>query len=473
MDDRTVHPLEYLAILRRRRRWFLVPFAACVTAGAALAWLWPETYRSSATIAVEAPAVSPDLVAARAALEPAERIRALSQQLRSPAVLERVAREEQLTLEQPVEEAVRDLRERVTVEIPRPIARAEGVPELNAFEIVYRDRTAERARRIANRLAHVFVEEHSRAREAQAEGTAEFLAAQLRASEQRIARLEQQLRAAKESNMGRLPEQTLANLQTLAGLRQQLESTSNTLRGEQDRLAFVERQIQSLRQGAGNGAAAAGPASPQARVLALQRALTEARAKYTDRHPEIQYLEHELEAARAELARGRPAAGELLEADPAFQQLAAERDMLQLRIRGLRRTEAQLASQIARYQARLESAPTVEQELAPLQREYDLEKENYRQLSARHAAAVVQEQITRRRGGERFTVLYSAYLPEAPESPRRGRILLVAVALGLALGLGAAFGREYLDWSVRDARGLQRDFAVPVLAEIPRIRRSA
>mgnify|MGYP000150342827 CR=1 FL=1 len=162
MDDRTVHPLEYVAILRRRRHWFLVPFAVSVAAGAAIAWLWPETYRSSATITVEAPAVSPDLVAA---LEPAERIRALSQQLRSPAVLERVAREEQLTLDQPVEEAVRDLRERVTVEIPRPIARTEGTPELNAFEIVYRDRTAERTRRIANRLAHVFVEEHSRARE--------------------------------------------------------------------------------------------------------------------------------------------------------------------------------------------------------------------------------------------------------------------------------------------------------------------
>jgi polysaccharide chain length determinant protein (PEP-CTERM system associated) len=472
MDDRTVHPLEYLASLRRRRHWFLVPFAVCVAAGAAIAWLWPETYRSSATIAVEAPAVSPDLVAARAALEPAERIRALSQQLRSPAVLERVAREEQLTLEQPVEEAVRDLRERVTVEIPRPIARTEGAPELNAFEIVYRDRTAERARRIANRLAHVFVEEHSRAREAQAEGTAEFLAAQLRASEQRIARLEQQLRAAKESNMGRLPEQTLANLQTLSGLRQQLESTSNTLRGEQDRLALVERQIQGLRQGAGSGAGPAGPSSPQARVLALQRALAEARAKYTPKHPEIQYLEHELEAAKAELAGGRRGA-DLLEADPAYQQLAAERDMLLLRIRSLRRTEAQLSSQIARYQQRLESAPTVEQELAPLEREYELEKENYRQLSARHAAAVVQEQITRRRGGERFSVLYSAYLPEAPESPRRGRILLVAFALGLALGLGAAFGREYLDWSVRDARRLQHDFDVPVLAEIPRIRRSA
>ena len=34
---------------------------------------------------------------------------------------------------------------------------------------------------------------------------------------------------------------------------------------------------------------------------------------------------------------------------------------------------------------------------------------------------------------------------------------------------GLAFGREYLDRSVHDARGLRDEFELPVLAEIPRI----
>ena len=50
--------------------------------------------------------------------------------------------------------------------------------------------------------------------------------------------------------MGRLPEQTGANLQTLNGLRQQLESTNTALRGEQDRLSMIERQLEAMRQGA-------------------------------------------------------------------------------------------------------------------------------------------------------------------------------------------------------------------------------
>jgi polysaccharide chain length determinant protein (PEP-CTERM system associated) len=477
MNERTQHPLEYLVVLKRRKLWLIVPFAVCAIGGAALALLLPATYRSSATIAVQAPAVSPDLVPARAALDSHERLRALSQQLRSPAVLERVVREEGLADKRPVDEVAQHMLARISVEIPKPIARSNREMELNAFDIVYKDSRPELTQRIANRLAHVFVDEHSRSREAQAEGTSEFLASQVRASEQRIGELEARLRTAKELHMGNLPEQTAANLGTLSGLRQQLEATSNSLRGEQDRLSLLERQIQSVREGLYASVGPQGATTPQGRIVTLQRELSAARAKYTDKHPEVLYLEEELRSARAEVeeVRKQPASSreQLLAGDPAFQQLSAEKNLVQLRIRGLRRQEAQLQSDIARYQQRVEAAPMVEQELASLNREYDLERENYKQLSAKHGAALVQEQITRGRGTERFSVLNAAYLPGAPESPNRPRLFLMALALGIALGAGAAFGREYLDWSVHDARVLQEEFDVPVLAEIPRIREAA
>jgi capsular polysaccharide biosynthesis protein len=49
------------------------------------------------------------------------------------------------------------------------------------------------------------------------------------------------------------------------------------------------------------------------------------------------------------------------------------------------------------------------------------------------------------------------------------RVMLMAIAAGLVLGGGLAFGCEYLDRSVHDARGLRDEFELPVLAEIPRI----
>ena len=475
MSERAVHPAEYVRVFARRKMWFVVPFAVCAIGGAALAIFLPPTFRSSARIGIQTPTVAPDMVAARAGLDREERLRAVSQQLLSPVVLERVAREERLIAERPIEQVVQGLLGRIKVEVPAPIARSQRDPELNAFDIVYLDGSAERAQRVANRLAQVFVDEHSRSREVQAEGTAEFLGEQLRAAQERMSDLESRLRTAKERHMGNLPEQTVANLQTLGGVRTQLESTSQNLRSEQDRLSLLERQMQSMKEGqysvasAGTGVLA----SPQQRVIALQRELDLARSKYTPKHPEVQILEDELNTARADAAaiKSQPesARQESLIADPAYQQVAAERQQALLRIRALQRAETQLRADIARYQQRVEAAPMVEQELASMQREYELERENYGKLSERHGTSLVQEQIARTRGGERFSVLNTAYLPHAPESPNRLRILLMALGLGAALGGAMAFGREFLDRSIRDPRKLQDEFDVPVLAEIPRI----
>jgi succinoglycan biosynthesis transport protein ExoP len=283
--------------------------------------------------------------------------------------------------------------------------------------------------------------------------------------------VEKQVRTAKELHMGTLPEQTLANLQTLAGVRQQLEATHNMIISERDRLALTDRQIQNMKK-SGTGPGGSGVASPLQRVLALEAQLAEARAKYLDKHPEVTHLEEELKSARAAAAADQPADGPrqaLIESDPAYQHLLAESNLTRLRIQALQRTEKQLLGDIGRYQGRVEAAPRAEQAISSLQREFDLERENHRRLAERHSAAAVQEQIARGRGGERFSVLTAATLPDSPETPNRGRILLMALMGGLALGVAMAYGREFLDRSVRDPRALHTEFDVPVLAEIPRI----
>jgi polysaccharide chain length determinant protein (PEP-CTERM system associated) len=478
----TFHPLDYLSLVRRRKWWIIVPAVLCFVGTALLAVFLPRVYRSAATITVSSPAISAELLKQAGPLSGDERIRAISQQLLSRAVLEQVVRDEHLAPDGNIDAAVDRLLQpgRIKVEpteLLKQVSR-EGL-RLDAFLLSYAGSTPGEAQRVADTIARVFVEASSRTREARAEDTSAFIAAQLSASKARLDQIEARLRTAKESYMGRLPEQTQSNLSIAAGMRQQLESTAIALRGEQDRLSMIERQIDAMKQGAGDIALSgrAPMSRSQARVLQLQQELATARGVYTEKHPEIQRLQEDLAAAKRDAAaeRERPEEDRLqtLQMDPGYRQLLADRETARLRVRDLQRAESHMRAQVASYQSRVEAAPMVEQQLASLQREYDLERKQYGDLSAKLQSAELAENLERRRGGEQFQVLYAAYVPREPESPNVLRLLLIGVALGIGLGGASAIAREYLDRSVHDLRGLQAEFDVPVLGEISRISRAA
>ncbi len=473
-----IHPLDYLNVFRRRKWWLIVPIVASVIAGLVLLKVLPKEYRSTATLAVAAPAVSPNLVNQAAQLDNHERLRALSQQLVSTGILSRVVREEGLG-NAADDKLIARVRQAISISVPDPVAQVNEPRRLDAFLVSYGDPEPARAQSVANRLVNVFVDENSRRRTATAEGTAAFITAQLQASQQRLSELEARLRASKEAYMGQLPEQTQANLSTLSGLRQQLEANATALRGEQDRLSMIERQIEGLQRGSSdviflpgvNGTPQA--QTPESRVVLLERELADARAMYTAKHPEVQRLEEDLRNARADAQaeRAKPESDRVaqLSLDPTFRQLTADREMSRLRIRDLQRSESDLRRQIGVYQARVEAAPRVEQQLASVQRDYDLERQQYSELSSKLHTATIAENVERNRSGEQFTVLYAATLPLVPVKPVPWRVMLIAVAAGLCLGAGATLGREYLDRSVHDVRELRDEFQLPVLGEVTRI----
>ena len=480
MEERRFHPLDYLSVLQRRKFWFIVPLVLCVLVGGALALFLPREYKSQAEIGIADPTLSPELLRGVQSFDAKERQRAVSQQLLSRTVLERVVREEQMRPDKPVEETAAALRARVedNIVVPQPIGRTASRDGIESFLIGYVDANPGRAQRIANRLATVFVEENSKTKTQQAENTSEVLAQQLRGSQESLARLQEQLRVKKQANMGRLPDQMPANLQMVNGLRQQHDSLSLQLRSEPDRLSMLEGQLEMMKQGAGGaGMTSSGAAAIQAattRINELQRQLAQYRAlSYTDQHPDVVQAKEELTVAQRELQSARqqsPAnTTEMLSADATYRQRVQERDNAKLHIATLQRQISQALSQIGSYQTRVESAPLVEQELSTLQQDYDLERTRYQELSAQHQKALIAEDVARKQGGERFVVLNPAALPTRPDSPDLMRLMLLSLAMGLVLGTGAVIGREFLDRSVHDARVLQSEFEVPVLGEIPRI----
>src|SRR5205807_8281892 len=121
MEDTRVHALDYLSVVRRRKRWLIVPIAASVVVGLALVRFLPKEYRSSATLGVAAPNVSPSLVSQAPTLDNEERMRAITQQLLSPEILARVAKEEGLVANTSIEAAVNKLRRQIDITVPEPV----------------------------------------------------------------------------------------------------------------------------------------------------------------------------------------------------------------------------------------------------------------------------------------------------------------------------------------------------------------
>jgi succinoglycan biosynthesis transport protein ExoP len=472
IEEPRFHPLDYMAAVQRRMWWFIVPLVLCIAAGTALALLLPRQYLSQATIGVAAPTLSPELLKGVGSLNKEERQQAVSQQLLSPAVLQRVVREERINPEYPVDQVATWLRANVeqNISVPNPITKSSPSKVLDTFILGYTDSDPGRAQRIANRIAYVFVEENSKSQIERTENTSEVLNQQVQASQARLASLENDERIKKQANMGRLPNQVNANVQMVNGLRSQFESLSNQLRSEQDRLTSIEYQLEAMRQG-GDGTTASSQVA-QKRVNELLKDLAVARTIYTDKHPEITRLQEELAGARKDLAAAQQQGGNGdvgLATDPLYRQKVQEREGSKLRIGQLQRSAAAAQSQISLYQSRVDAAPMVEQALQSLEREVLLEKNHYTDLTTRLQQAVTAENLTRKQGGERFSVLYPANLPSRPSKPDMLKIIGMAIGGGLVLGAAAAIGREFLDRSVHDVRALQNEFEVPVLGEIPRI----
>jgi uncharacterized protein involved in exopolysaccharide biosynthesis len=169
--------------------------------------------------------------------------------------------------------------------------------------------------------------------------------------------------------------------------------------------------------------------------------------------------------------RQQPAADRLarLGRNPAYQQLVGEKELSKTRIADLDRDGQETQALIKAYQARVEAAPMVEQQLATIERDYALERQQYTDLSAKQRAATISASVERDRSGERFSVLEPATFPTEPLKPVPMRIMLGSLLAGLCLGAALTLGREYLDTSVHDERDIRDALELPVLGSIKHI----
>ena len=101
---------------------------------------------------------------------------------------------------------------------------------------------------VAERLGSMFVQENLQEREVLADSTTQFLESQLEDARRRMAEHEQKLADFRQKNFGQLPGQQQSNLQMLQVTQNQIQSNTDAMNRDRDRLAELFRTQLVARQ---------------------------------------------------------------------------------------------------------------------------------------------------------------------------------------------------------------------------------
>ena len=463
---------KYKEIALRRRWWIIIPFLLSILIGIGVSLKLPKVYRASTLILIERQTVPTRYVQELVSTDLGDRLRTITQQVTSRTNLEKIINDFNLYNEPGrhrfMEEKVEEIRNKITVDVSRG-----GREGTIAFQIFFIGKYPKKVAEVANALASYFIDKNIKLREDQAIGTSEFLTDELETIRRRLSEKEEALKRYRQRYMGGLPEQLETNLRILERIQQQIVTNQENLREIENRKILIQQQISEaaeIRRARAVPADAEGEVAQTPPLDQLKTQLASLEAKYTQRHPDVIRLKEKIadmeskEKTDLKEVREAPEAGGVTQAEINLVNQLRE---IELEIVNLKAEAAQLHSQIKRYQTQVESTPKREQELMSLNRDYRNIQETYNSLLSRKLEAEMAVNLERKQKGEQFRILDPARIPIRPFKPNKKYILLMAMALGLALGCGLAYLRETVDTSFRRPEDIEELLQIPIIASLP------
>src|SRR5947208_4243099 len=171
---------DYIDIIRRHKAWILGPAFGALVLAVVVAFLWPDTYVSSAIIRVVPPQVPEAYVPTNLNMEMSQRIGAMAQTILSRGNLTNIintfnlyARDRQ---RKPMEDVVEDMKRDIHISQVSNIA---GSRNVSAFTISFSYENRIMAQKVTADLVSRFMSENTRDRTTQSVLTTQFLKDQL------------------------------------------------------------------------------------------------------------------------------------------------------------------------------------------------------------------------------------------------------------------------------------------------------
>jgi succinoglycan biosynthesis transport protein ExoP len=499
---RTLEVEDYIDIIRRHKAWILGPAFGALVVAVVVAFLWPDTYVSSAVIRVVPPQVPESYVPANINTEMSQRINAMAQTILSRGNLTNIIntfnlyqRERQ---RKPMEDVIEDMKKDIRIGQVGTLTNQRGV---SAFTIAFSYDNRIVAQKVTADLVSRFMAENTRDRTNQAMMTTQFLKDQVENARKDLQAIEDKLAKFRMANQGPRPDQ-LQNHNILLNAAESRSGNINSAinRISQDKM-LRESELRNLKMRLSSLTPATleqgiAERSQNEKLLANERQVHQMELyiegllqKYKPTHPDVQTAQANLAILQREHDRlvkedqdtkkntdVKPTVTK--RADPAYlrekQELETAITRLETEIRvndknadDYQRDLRAAEQQVREVRGRIESEPIGEKEYSEVIRDRENAKLRYDDFKKKMSISETAEEVEKRQQGEQLEVLDPASLPASPTEPKRPVIIAIGTAFGLILGLAMAVAREAKDASLKNLKDVRAYTRLTILGSVP------
>jgi polysaccharide chain length determinant protein (PEP-CTERM system associated) len=456
---------------RRRRASLVILFAVLALAGLVAGIFWPKNFASSTSILVQESNIIKPLMEGRAvATGNADRAAIAREVIFSRKILDEIvdaggwksANISPIELERLID----SIKSRISVVNLRE----------NLIQITYKDSDAERSYIVTRRLADLFISESLAAKERESSDAYRFIDSQVEIYRGKLTDAEGKLKAYRGENADARPGSETDSNTRIGELRSQVENARMDLMEQRSKETALVAQLSGETE---ITAVQTREGQYRARLSDLQTQLDTLLLTYTDQHPDVIRVRHQMldlqdQVKREEASRMQRSASntpapvdDSVQFNPLYQELRSK--LAEVR-RNIAAQQSRMAASGSLLQSELDRGRRIadsENKLSELTRDYEVNRDIYQDLLKRRENARVSMNLDADHRGLTFVIQEPAELPLRPSGLRFMHFSLAGLGAGIFLPLALLFGLVRLDPRVRVASQIERLTGIPVLASVP------
>ncbi|MET3130810.1 polysaccharide chain length determinant protein (PEP-CTERM system associated) [Oxalobacteraceae bacterium GrIS 1.11] len=450
-------------------RWHAVLVAWLV---AILGWIkvisLPDDYQTSARVFVDTQSILKPLLAGMTSVPNVEQqVSIMSRTLLSRPNVERVMRMVDLDLDA---KTAREHELRLD-ELMNKI-KIGGTNTYDIYTITYNNKNPKIVRDVVQSLLTIFVEGSFKGKKIDSQKAVQFIDEQIKNYEEKLSAAENLVKEFKIKNNLLLPRQGIDYGSQLLMSSDSLNNAKlELLEAEQARNA-IKSQIsgdEPVLDVELNPATIENP-EIDSRIAALNKNLDALRMQYTELHPDIiaaRRLVKQLETRKVEESKLKsPNADPGKNFSPMLQQLKVALTEADARVASIKARVQEYSVRNERLLAQSNAVPEVESQLAQLNRDYLINKENYEKLIGRREAAKLSGDLSSTTEMMTFKIIDPPTVPLSPIGPNRPLLFSAVLGGAILAGIGAALLISQIRPTFLSPSELREATGLPVLGTV-------